>query len=181
MQPDNIDDLSYQWPPNILSYETRFWAGLTITNMMAMALPFMAAYHFEPAWNVREFVRGTLRLSGWADAWKDIFTEIETLEGDAGDQRLREMSDELWRTQAYDPDEPDTLTLHLHDGTRHRASVRYPCGAPRNPMSADRLWHKFERNAARGNAADPPSREHLERWPSAADLHATLSPSGEPS
>ena len=28
------------------------------------SLPFMAQYHFDPEWNVREFVRGTLRLNG---------------------------------------------------------------------------------------------------------------------
>ena len=75
------------------------------------ALPFMDAYQFEPAWNVKEFVRGTLRLNGWSEAWKDIFQEIETLEGEAGDRRLEEMSDELWRTQAYDEGEPDRVVL----------------------------------------------------------------------
>ncbi|MEM7294743.1 MAG: saccharopine dehydrogenase C-terminal domain-containing protein, partial [Pseudomonadota bacterium] len=45
------------------------------------ALPFMSAYHFDPDWQVDEFVRGTLRLNGWSQAWADIFNEIETLEG----------------------------------------------------------------------------------------------------
>jgi saccharopine dehydrogenase (NADP+, L-glutamate forming) len=75
------------------------------------ALPFMSAYRFDPGWDVQEFVRGTLRLNGWSEAWKDIFAEIETLSGPAGDQRLREMSDELWNTQAYDPGEPDRVVL----------------------------------------------------------------------
>ena len=47
--------------------------------------PFMAEYGFGDDWNVQEFVRGTLRLDGWSDAWADIFAEIETLEGEAGD------------------------------------------------------------------------------------------------
>lgn len=75
------------------------------------ALPFIPAYQFDPEWDVREFVRGTLRLGGWSEAWKDIFSEIETLEGADGDKRLQEMSDELWRTQSYDPDEPDRVVL----------------------------------------------------------------------
>jgi hypothetical protein len=33
------------------------------------SLPYRAEYGFEPAWRVRDFVRGTLRLNGWADAW----------------------------------------------------------------------------------------------------------------
>lgn len=75
------------------------------------ALPFLSAYQFDPAWNVQEFVRGTLRLNGWSDAWKDIFQEIETLKDEAGDQRLQQMSDELWQTQAYDEGEPDRVVL----------------------------------------------------------------------
>lgn len=75
------------------------------------SLPFMEQYHFDPAWTVREFVRGTLRLNGWADAWGDVFKEIETLEGPAGDARLKEMSDGFWADHAYDVDEPDRVIL----------------------------------------------------------------------
>ncbi len=39
---NNVDNLSYQWPANVLEYETRFWGGFTITNMLAAAGPFMA-------------------------------------------------------------------------------------------------------------------------------------------
>jgi len=75
------------------------------------SLPFMAQYHFDPAWNVREFVRGTLRLNGWADAWSDVFSEIETLSGDAGDARLKEMSDQFWAENAYGENDPDRVVL----------------------------------------------------------------------
>ena len=49
------------------------------------SLPFMEDYRFDPAWKVRDFVRGTIRLNGWADAWAPVFREIEALEGAAGD------------------------------------------------------------------------------------------------
>ncbi|RMD95687.1 MAG: saccharopine dehydrogenase [Alphaproteobacteria bacterium] len=75
------------------------------------SLPFMAEYGFEPEWPVREFVRGTLRLEGWADAWSDVFAEIEGLEGEAGEARLREMSDAFWAENAYAPGEPDRVVL----------------------------------------------------------------------
>ena len=75
------------------------------------SLPFMAQYHFDPAWNVREFVRGTLRLNGWADAWSDVFSEIETLSGDTGDARLKEMSDQFWAENAYGENDPDRVVL----------------------------------------------------------------------
>jgi hypothetical protein len=40
-KPQTVDDLQYQFPPNILTYETRFMAGLTMTDMLAAALPFV--------------------------------------------------------------------------------------------------------------------------------------------
>ncbi|WP_324752861.1 saccharopine dehydrogenase family protein [Roseovarius sp. Pro17] len=75
------------------------------------SLPFMEDYGFDPAWRVKEFVRGTLRLNGWADAWKDVFTEVETLTGPEGDARLREMSDTFWGEHAYDEGEPDRVVM----------------------------------------------------------------------
>ncbi|NSX54983.1 saccharopine dehydrogenase family protein [Parasulfitobacter algicola] len=71
------------------------------------SLPFMADYHFDPAWTVKEFVRGTLRLNGWADAWRDVFDEVDT----ATDARLKEMSDKLWADNAYGPDDPDRIVM----------------------------------------------------------------------
>jgi saccharopine dehydrogenase (NADP+, L-glutamate forming) len=75
------------------------------------SLPFMAEYQFEDHWPVKEFVRGTLRLNGWTDAWADVFTEIETLTGPEGDARLKEMSDQFWAENAYDEGEPDRVVL----------------------------------------------------------------------
>ncbi len=75
------------------------------------SIPFMEDYRFDPAWNVDTFVRGTLRLNGWSEAWKDVFAEVETLEGTSGDARLKEMSDQFWRDNAYDKGEPDRVIM----------------------------------------------------------------------
>lgn len=75
------------------------------------SLPFMDDYRFDPNWQVKEFVRGTLRLTGWANAWADVFREIETLDGPKGEERLKEMSDQFWAENAYDPDEPDRVVM----------------------------------------------------------------------
>jgi len=75
------------------------------------SLPFIADYRFDPDWRIKDFVRGTLRLNGWSDAWADVFAEIETLEGASGDARLKEMSDQFWAENAYDEDEPDRVVL----------------------------------------------------------------------
>ena len=62
---------------------------------------------------MRDFVRGTIRLEGWAEAWADIFAEVEGLTGPGGDARLSQMADELWAQHAYDPGEPDRVVLFV--------------------------------------------------------------------
>lgn len=75
------------------------------------SLPFVQQYHFDPNWKVKNFVRGTLRLNGWKEAWSSVFKEIETLSGPEGDARLKEMSDGFWAENAYDDGEPDRVVL----------------------------------------------------------------------
>jgi len=77
------------------------------------SLPFIAQYHMDPNWKLRDFVRGTLRLGGWAEAWAHVFREIETLEGAEGEARMREMSEAFWRDHAYDEDEADRVVLFV--------------------------------------------------------------------
>ena len=77
------------------------------------SLPFMADYRFDPDWKVKKFVRGTLRLNGWAEAWADVFSEVETLSGDAGDARLKEMSEQFWRDNAYGENDPDRVVMFV--------------------------------------------------------------------
>ncbi len=75
------------------------------------SLPFIGQYAFGTDWKVKEFVRGTLRLNGWTDAWDGVFKEVEALEGAAGDARLKEMSDQFWDENSYDEGEPDRVVL----------------------------------------------------------------------
>ncbi|WP_371060727.1 saccharopine dehydrogenase family protein [Rhodosalinus sp. 5P4] len=92
------------------------------------SLPFMEEYGFEPRWKVKEFVRGTLRLEGWSDAWADIFRTIETLpEGEEGETILRDLSERLWAENAYDEGEADRVVLCV-------SLLAEKAGAP--------VWHK---------------------------------------
>jgi saccharopine dehydrogenase (NADP+, L-glutamate forming) len=75
------------------------------------SLPFIDRYHFSEDWKVKEFVRGTLRLNGWTDAWSGVFEEIENLSGPEGEARLTEMSDHFWRENSYDEGEPDRVVM----------------------------------------------------------------------
>ncbi len=77
------------------------------------SLPFLSDYRFDPAWKVRDFVRGTIRLNGWAEAWAPVFAEIETLQGPEGDARLAEMAAACWRDNAYAVGEADRVVLFV--------------------------------------------------------------------
>lgn len=77
------------------------------------SVPFIAQYGFDESWKVKDFVRGTLRLDGWSKAWEGLFREIETLTGPEGDARLREISDGLWDSHAYDEGEPDRVVMFV--------------------------------------------------------------------
>ncbi|KUF10996.1 saccharopine dehydrogenase family protein [Pseudoponticoccus marisrubri] len=70
------------------------------------SLPFIEAYGMD-GWKIRDFVRGTLRLNGWSEAWKEIFAEV----GEADEARLQEIADQLLMENAYAPGEPDRVVL----------------------------------------------------------------------
>ena len=75
------------------------------------SLPFIVQYRLNNNWRIKEFVRGTLRLKGWKNAWSEIFSEIENLSGENDDERLIKMSDQLWLENAYDKNEVDRVVL----------------------------------------------------------------------
>lgn len=97
---------------------TRYDAPLPVPESFEVypnrdSYPFMADYRFDPGWKVRDFVRGTIRLNGWAVAWAPVFAEIETLSGPEGDARLAEMATGFLKENAYAPGEPDRVVLFV--------------------------------------------------------------------
>ena len=151
------------------------------------SLPFMAEYGFEPDWKVRDFVRGTLRLNGWAEAWADIFAEVETLEGAAGEARLREMSEALWRDHAYAEGEADRVVLCVdlqarRDGTPtyHKTYVMDAWGDARGQAMGRLVSHTValavdaveSREIPAGVTAAPHDPRLVTRWMDAIDRQA---------
>jgi len=122
------------------------------------SLPFMEEYGFDPGWTVRQFVRGTLRLNGWSEAWADVFREIETLEGPEGEARLKEMSDRFWDENAYEPGEPDRVVL---------------CVALKAEREGVTVWHKTYAMDAWGDA-DGTAMARLVSVPVALAVEAVL-------
>ena len=74
------------------------------------SLSFLQDYGFEPSWKIEDFVRGTIRLLGWSDAWAPVFAALED-ETPGADQRLAQMAQKLWSENAYAPGEPDRVVL----------------------------------------------------------------------
>ncbi len=75
------------------------------------SLPYLKEYGFDASMNMKLFVRGTLRYGGWSKAWDHIFREVESLEGEAGDKRLEEISADLWDRYAVEDGEADRVVL----------------------------------------------------------------------
>ena len=84
---------------------------------------FIDQYDFDREWTLKDFVRGTIRLEGWSEAWSDVFAEVEGLTGPEGEVRLREMAEGFWNNHAYAEGEPDRVVLFVRlaadrDGNR---------------------------------------------------------------
>ncbi len=73
------------------------------------SLPYIEEYGLADVADLQLFVRGTLRLPGWKEAWADIFTAVET----GSDESLKGLSEQLWSDYAYGPDEEDRVILYV--------------------------------------------------------------------
>jgi saccharopine dehydrogenase (NADP+, L-glutamate forming) len=87
------------------------------------SLPFMAQYGMGEDWRVRDFVRGTLRLNGWSEAWADTFKAVET----ATETELEAIAQRLLAENAYAAGEPDRVVL---------------CVSLRAERDGQSVWHK---------------------------------------
>jgi hypothetical protein len=74
------------------------------------SLPFISQYRIPSTWKLETFVRGTLRLAGWHDAWAHVFAELRQRP-----ERIDALADELAaRYRATDADlDRVVLTVEL--------------------------------------------------------------------
>jgi saccharopine dehydrogenase (NADP+, L-glutamate forming) len=97
------------------------------------SLPYVAEYRFDPVWKLRDFVRGTLRLNGWAEAWAPVF---ETLAAAPDAAQLEALSDRLMKEHGFGPGEPDRVVL---------------CVALKAERAGVPVWHESWALDARGD------------------------------
>jgi len=102
------------------------------------SLPYVKEYGFDPGWKVENFVRGTIRLKGWAQAWSGIFEQVSR----ANPAELQSLSDDLWKKYAYGKDESDRVVLYV--GLEARRNAKAP-----NP-----LWSRYYALDESGTGSD---------------------------
>ncbi len=82
------------------------------------SLPFLQQYGFKEEWTVKQFVRGTLRLAGWSDAWQSLFDKVANLtsgkvSNDEAELELKRISEMLEQKYSYTDNEPDRVVLNV--------------------------------------------------------------------
>lgn len=110
------------------------WTGVENINVLGEtfevypnrnSLPYIEEYGLSDVADLQLFVRGTLRLPGWKEAWADIFTAVET----GTDDSLKALSEQLWTDYAYAAEEEDRVILYVSltsknaDGETWKASI----------------------------------------------------------
>ncbi len=91
------------------------------------SLPFIEQYQMDDDLKIDQFVRGTLRYKGWKSAWSNIFSEVDSLDPTRSEERLKEISDELWHNYSYRENEVDRVILTVELKVKNESEV---------------VWHK---------------------------------------
>ena len=91
------------------------------------SLPFIDQYQMNEGLKINQFVRGTLRYKGWKNAWSDIFSEIDSLNPQEVEGRLKILSDDLWKKYSYQEEEVDRVILTVELKVKNDSEV---------------IWHK---------------------------------------
>ena len=74
--------------------------------------PYITEYKFDRQWKTQEFVRGTLRLNGWENAWADIFEMLDNKSTEL-DKEINNLGSELWKKHPYLSEEQDRVVLFV--------------------------------------------------------------------
>jgi saccharopine dehydrogenase (NADP+, L-glutamate forming) len=91
------------------------------------SIPFIEQYQMDNGLKIDQFVRGTLRYKGWKDAWSDIFSEVDTLDPEIAEDRLKAISEDLWNKYSYRDEEVDRVILTVELKVKNGSKV---------------IWHK---------------------------------------
>jgi saccharopine dehydrogenase (NADP+, L-glutamate forming) len=89
------------------------------------SVPFIKQYAFDPAWRIEEFIRGTLRLDGWAEAWHSVLDEIDAVDRSTAATDLEPLAESLGQCYSYSPGEPDRVVLSVELEARRNGDTAW--------------------------------------------------------
>ncbi|MEU0156103.1 saccharopine dehydrogenase family protein [Micromonospora fulviviridis] len=70
-------------------------------------VPFVPTYRFPSSWKVDTFVRGTVRLDGWSEAWEPVFTQVEQ----GSDEQIDRLATQLAERYPTAGDDHDRVVM----------------------------------------------------------------------
>ena len=148
------------------------------------SIPFIEQYQMHSGLKIDQFVRGTLRYKGWKNAWSDIFSEVDTLDPEIAEDRLKEISEDLWNKYSYRDEEVDrvilTVELKVKNGSKviwHKQFLLDTLGNTKGSAMAQLVSCSvalaveavLNKEIPKGVTAAPHQSKLVERWLNQAD------------
>ena len=148
------------------------------------SIPFIEQYQMDNRLKIDQFVRGTLRYKGWKDAWSDIFSEVDTLDPEIAEDRLKAISEDLWNKYSYRDEEVDrvilTVELKVKNGSKviwHKQFLLDTLGNTKGSAMAQLVSCSvalaveavLNKEIPKGVTAAPHQSKLVERWLNQAD------------
>ena len=148
------------------------------------SIPFIEQYQMDNGLKIGQFVRGTLRYKGWKDAWSDIFSEVDTLDPEIAEDRLKAISEDLWNKYSYRDEEVDrvilTVELKVKNGSKviwHKQFLLDTLGNTKGSAMAQLVSCSvalaveavLNKEIPKGVTAAPHQSKLVERWLNQAD------------
>ena len=148
------------------------------------SIPFIEQYQMDNGLKIDQFVRGTLRYKGWKDAWSDIFSEVDTLNPEIAEDRLKAISEDLWNKYSYRDEEVDrvilTVELKVKNGSKviwHKQFLLDTLGNTKGSAMAQLVSCSvalaveavLNKEIPKGVTAAPHQSKLVERWLNQAD------------
>jgi saccharopine dehydrogenase (NADP+, L-glutamate forming) len=136
------------------------------------SLPYVEEYGLQDEAGLKTFVRGTLRQSGWKDAWADIFAKVETMD----DAALKTLSETLWAEHCYKDGEEDRVVLYVALSATDKAGEKVWSGS----LALDEVGSGWQTAMARTvSLTVAQAVEAVTRGAFAPGVHAALTDAAE--
>ncbi|NHF72969.1 saccharopine dehydrogenase C-terminal domain-containing protein [Paracoccus xiamenensis] len=107
--------------------------------------PYLAAYGFDPDWQIQTAERGAIRLKGWRDGWAGVFDAIRQTGKNA--EALQVMADTLWTEHPFAPTEADRVVLSVMLRAENGGRTRWHREWVLDAVGGRSGWARFRLNS----------------------------------